>query len=141
MLSTTQLFPLLDQSLSLENATHAEGALSAIATLVRVAPEKLSEHVSSLIPRLLSFTNAASVVCPSCTCSQSARLFLFLTVCQCVRKMALRSLRSMCRMPHHRLYPFKQDVIRGLERSLDDRIRSVRLLAVACRNEWYEVCQ
>jgi hypothetical protein len=54
-----------------------------------------------------------------------------------VRGAALESLMVVTeRIPYTRLFPFKAQVSRQLQRALDDRKKAVRVLAGRVRNKW-----
>lgn len=110
-----QMIPLLIHSLSTSDVTVLSSTLSTFNSLE--SPEVLQNHVTSIIPRLLSLTSAPE--------SMS------------VRVQAIRCLKFLSRLPVHCIYPYQMKVIRCLRSCLDDKKRLVRKDACKCRNKWF----
>jgi DNA repair/transcription protein MET18/MMS19 len=116
------LTPLLLQLLDLVGESHVKAP--AVDTMVAVLThdaKPLEQHVTSLISRLLSATSAKSN--PAIV---RARALYCLT------------LTSSC-MKRETIIPFRRQVIKKLTEALDDKRRSVRVEAVACRKKWIEL--
>lgn len=113
------LLPLLLESLnssSLDQHGVLISSLDALHSLVNDAPAIISEHLSSLVPRLL----------------QISQTNLYMKV----RISSLKCLSVLTILPSHLTYPHQNHVIRELALCLDDKKRLVRKEAVSCRNEW-----
>ncbi|CAI2171239.1 19808_t:CDS:10 [Funneliformis geosporum] len=113
------LFPLLIRSLSLPDAELKASTLDTFYIISEDAPHIISEHVSSLIPLLLSLTKPDH--------GNTMR----------VRIAALRCLSILPdHIPFDVLFPFKFRVLKELSTALDDKKRLVRKQAVDCRSKW-----
>jgi len=89
--------------------------------LVQEVPDKLVDHVGTLVPSLLHFATNS---------------YFPLNL----RKGALVCLSVLThKMPFMRLQPYKDTVVRQLKKALDDRKRIVRHQAVKTRNLWFTV--
>ncbi|KAF9953728.1 hypothetical protein BGZ65_004497, partial [Modicella reniformis] len=89
--------------------------------ITKDAPGLMTEHLSTLIPLLLSLTNATD---PANTMK--------------VRITALKCLEAQPKsLPFTALRPYKTRVLKELEKALDDRKRLVRREAVECRSQWF----
>jgi DNA repair/transcription protein MET18/MMS19 len=98
-------------------------ALKSLVCIVTRAPASAEPHVISLAASLISLTRFAGGPAEG-----GARPL--------VRAAALDALRALALLPHQRLHPVRDVVLRGLLPALDDPKRSVRRRAAACRNEW-----
>ncbi|XP_033632616.1 MMS19 nucleotide excision repair protein homolog isoform X2 [Asterias rubens] len=110
------LMPLLVQSLRQENGALCLSVLERLETLTHDAPSIISEYVNSLLPELLRLAGDK----PSMK----------------VRISALRCIGEFTTLPHHIVFPYQSQVIRGLVPRLDDKKRVVRKEAVRSRNLW-----
>eukprot|EP00794_Sanderia_malayensis_P008085 gene8085-8950_t len=108
------LMPLLIRSLSFSDLDILSSTLATITALD--APKVIKDHVTSLVPRLLSLTGFPSLD---------------------VRVRAIRCLASLCKLPPHVIYPYQKNVVRTLKTCLDDKKRFVRKEAIKCRSRWY----
>ncbi|XP_062506699.1 MMS19 nucleotide excision repair protein homolog [Corticium candelabrum] len=118
LLAELQLvMPLLIQSLSLPELSLKTSTLSTLCSLVRDAPLIISQHLTSLMPSLLSLAQ------------QPQQMKVRISALQCLGLMTV--------LPHHLVFPFRLKVIRALAATLDDKKRLVRKEAVKCRGEWF----
>lgn len=115
------LVPPLLQSLDLSEAADQDVKASALTILESVLmhdPSMTSEHVASLITRLLNST-AAPTNSPK------------------VRSTSLQCLTLVPRqLKREAVVPFRKQVVKRLMACLDDAKRSVRSEAVRCRSAW-----
>ncbi|CAG8591106.1 1548_t:CDS:10, partial [Cetraspora pellucida] len=113
------LFPLLIYSLSLADSNLRASTIDIFYMIPFDAPHIISEHISSLVPLLLSLTQMTDINTMK------------------VRISALQCLGTFPdTIPYDVLYPFKAKVIKELGKSLDDKKRLVRKEAVDCRSKW-----
>ncbi|CAG8654810.1 9119_t:CDS:2, partial [Scutellospora calospora] len=113
------LFPLLIQSLSMADSDLRSSTIDTFYMISFDAPHIISEHISSLIPSLLSLTQVTDINTMK------------------VRISALQCLGTFPdTIPFDVLYPFKTKVIKELGKALDDKKRLVRKEAVDCRSKW-----
>ncbi|XP_059595466.1 MMS19 nucleotide excision repair protein homolog isoform X3 [Vitis vinifera] len=56
-----------------------------------------------------------------------------------VRETAIQCLVAMSRLPHARIYPMRTQVLRSVQKALDDPKRAVRHEAVRCRQAWASI--
>ncbi|CAG8627666.1 4011_t:CDS:10 [Funneliformis caledonium] len=113
------LFPLLIHSLSLPDAELKASTIDTFYIISVNASHIISEHVSSLIPLLLSLTKPDH--------GNTMR----------VRIAALQCLSILPdHIPFDVLFPFKFKILKELSTALDDRKRLVRKQAVDCRSKW-----
>lgn len=111
------VLPLLLEAL---NSSHVSGAtLATLASLAGPAEAVLSQHLATLVPRLLALTRHATMT---------------------VRIAALDALCALTVLPTHKLYPHARGVVRMLAEALDDKKRLVRVRAVLCRSKWFSIC-
>ncbi|KAI1316679.1 hypothetical protein EDD11_009635 [Mortierella claussenii] len=120
----TELPPLLSMlvhSLSFPDPELRSSTIETFQIITKDAPGLMAEHLSTLIPLLISLTNASD---PANTMK--------------VRIAALRCLGAQPKsLPFTALRPYKIQVLKELEKSLDDRKRLVRREAVECRSQWF----
>ncbi|CAG8771911.1 7017_t:CDS:2, partial [Acaulospora morrowiae] len=84
------------------------------------APHIISEHISTVIPLMLSFIQSTN--------ENTMR----------VRISSLQCLGAFPdTIPFDVLYPFKSKVLKGVGNALDDKKRLVRKEAVDCRSRWF----
>ena len=114
-----QIIPLLIHSLSMSDVSVLSSTLSTFNSLDN--PTVLKNHVTSIIPRLLSLAQIP----------ESMNL----------RMQAIKCLMFLSLLPVHCIYPYQMNVIRSLKSCLDDRKRVVRKEAFKCRNHWYLLSQ
>ena len=113
------LFPLLLQSLDLEDSNVKAATIRILAVVSQESPKAVEGHVGSLVIRLLRSatgrkTNATSV-----------------------RHNALRCLRIFPgKVKDSNLLPYRNAVTRGLMTVLDDPKRYIRREGVECRAAW-----
>ncbi|XP_022080749.1 MMS19 nucleotide excision repair protein homolog [Acanthaster planci] len=110
------LMPLLVQSLHQEDSALYESVLERLALLTHDAPGIISQYVDSLLPDLLRLSG----------CEASMK----------VRVGALKCIGELTTLEHHKVFPHKLKVARGLIPRLDDKKRVVRKEAVKARNLW-----
>jgi DNA repair/transcription protein MET18/MMS19 len=114
------LFPLLIHSLSLPDAELKSSTIDTFYIISADAPHIISEHVSSLIPLLLSLTKA----------DKGNTMRVRISALQCLGILPDH-------VPFDVLFPFKSKILKELSTVLDDKKRLVRKQAVDCRNKWY----
>ncbi|RIA93901.1 Dos2-interacting transcription regulator of RNA-Pol-II-domain-containing protein [Glomus cerebriforme] len=114
------LFPLLIHSLSLPDAELKSSTIDTFYIISGDASRIISEHVSSLVPLLLSSTK------PDKGNTMQVRI---------------SALQCLGILPDHVsfdvLFPFKSKILRELSTALDDKKRLVRKQAVDCRSKWF----
>ncbi|KAF9182984.1 hypothetical protein BGZ51_004321 [Haplosporangium sp. Z 767] len=120
----TELPPLLSMlvhSLSFPDPELKSSTIETFQTITKDAPTLMADHLSTLTPLLISSTNAKD---PANTMK--------------VRMAALKCLGAQPKsLPFTALRPYKTQVLKELEKSLDDRKRPVRREAVECRSQWF----
>ncbi|KAG0281713.1 hypothetical protein BGZ95_000053 [Linnemannia exigua] len=120
----TELPPLLSMlvhSLSFPDPELKSSTIETFQIITKDAPGLMAEHLSTLTPLLLSLTNAKD---PANTMK--------------VRTAALKCLGAQPKsLPFTALRPYKAQVLKELEKCLDDRKRIVRREAVECRSQWF----
>ncbi|KAF9936405.1 hypothetical protein BGZ67_002401 [Mortierella alpina] len=115
------LLPMLVHSLSFPDPELKASTIETFQIITKDAPGLMAEHLSALTPLMISLTNAKD---PANTMK--------------VRITALKCLGAQPKsLPFTALRPYKTQVLKELERSLDDRKRSVRREAVECRSQWF----
>lgn len=114
------LLPLLLHSLSVPDSELRAATVKTFEIAASEAPKVVSEHIGTLIPRLLPLTRPDNIN---------------------IMKVRVSALRCLARIPetvrYDQLHPYKQSVIRDLLKTLDDPKRLVRQEAVVCRNRWF----
>lgn len=114
------LLPLLLQSLDLEDSDVKTATIQNLTVVSQESPKAVEGHMGSLIGRLLRSAADPKVDNAS------------------VRHSALRCLRVFPgRVKESTLLPYRNMVIRGLIKVLDDPKRHVRKEAVECRSAWF----
>ncbi|RHZ75216.1 hypothetical protein Glove_216g121 [Diversispora epigaea] len=120
MSEISPVFPLLVHSLSLPDPDLKASTIDTFYLIALEMPHIISEHVSTLIPLLLSLTNVED--------GNTIK----------VRVAALQCLSVFPdTVPFDVLYPFKSKILRDLGDVLDDKKRIVRKEAVNCRSRWF----
>ncbi|KAG0085141.1 hypothetical protein BGZ93_000833, partial [Podila epicladia] len=115
------LLPMLVHSLSFPDAELKSSTIETFQIITKDAPGLMAEHLATLTPLLISLTN-----------SQDAANTMT------VRIAALKCLGAQPKsLPFTALRPYKAQVLKELEKSLDDRKRLVRREAVECRSQWF----
>ncbi|KAF8933133.1 Dos2-interacting transcription regulator of RNA-Pol-II-domain-containing protein [Dissophora ornata] len=115
------LLPMLVHSLSFPDPELKASTIETFQIITKDAPALMAEHLSTLTPLLVSLTNPSD---PANTMK--------------VRIAALKCLAAQPKsLPFTALRPYKTQVLKELERSLDDRKRPVRREAVECRSQWF----
>ncbi|KAG9326737.1 hypothetical protein KVV02_008627 [Mortierella alpina] len=115
------LLPMLVHSLSFPDPELKASTIETFQIITKDAPGLMAEHLSALTPLMISLTNAND---PANTMK--------------VRITALKCLGAQPKsLPFTALRPYKSQVLKELERSLDDPKRSVRREAVECRSQWF----
>ncbi|KAG0210627.1 hypothetical protein BGX28_009152 [Mortierella sp. GBA30] len=115
------LLPMLVHSLSFPDPELKSSTIETFQIITKDAPGLMAEHLSTLTPLMISLTNAKD---PANTMK--------------VRIAALKCLGAQPKsLPFTALRPYKTQVLKELEKSLDDRKRSVRREAVECRSQWF----
>ncbi|KAK6342855.1 hypothetical protein TWF718_008237 [Orbilia javanica] len=114
------LLPLLLQSLDLEDSGIKTASIDTLSVTVTEATGLVSEHISSLITRLLAASSPNEVNTVK------------------VRTAALRCLSIFpSALKIDVVIPYKRQIMRALLKPLDDPKRSVRKEAVDCRARWF----
>ena len=112
--------------------------------LSQEVPDTIVEHLGTLLPRLLQM--ATNFFFPLVSyLFQCHDIIILPRYCnlinsnfQNLRKAALVCLSVFAhKFPYVRLVPYKEEVLRKLKQSLDDKKRVVRRQAVKTRNLWY----
>jgi len=114
------LFPLLIHSLSLPDAELKSSTIDTFYIISSDAPHIISEHVSSLIPLLLSLTKV----------DKGNTMRFRISALQCLGILPDH-------VPFDVLFPFKSKILKELITVLDDKKRLVRKQAVDCRSKWF----
>ncbi|KAF9315046.1 hypothetical protein BG003_003547 [Podila horticola] len=115
------LLPMLVHSLSFPDPELKSSTIETFQIITKDAPGLMAEHLATLTPLLISLTN-----------SQEAANTMK------VRIAALKCLGAQPKsLPFTALRPYKAQVLKELEKSLDDRKRLVRREAVECRSQWF----
>ncbi|KAF3938488.1 hypothetical protein ABW19_dt0205283 [Dactylella cylindrospora] len=114
------LLPLLLQSLDLQDPEIKTASIDTLSVTITEATELVSEHVSSLITRLIAASSPSEVN----------------TV-----KVRIAALRCLSIFPSALgigvVIPYKRQLMRALLKPVDDPKRSVRKEAVDCRARWF----
>jgi hypothetical protein len=110
-----------DSCATMVNDSVRVAALKSLVCIVTRAPAAAEPHVIALAEPLLSLARFAGA-------PQGPKPL--------VRACALDALRALAMLPHARLHPVREKVLRGLLPVLDDPKRVVRRRAGACRNDW-----
>lgn len=114
--------PLLVEALEVPNPLIQKAAIDTIFVTILEASDTFSQHISSLVPRLLILSKTPMQTPPS------------------VRVAALTCLGQFPKSVATRyIGPFKHEVIREMSVILDDPRREVRREAVRCRQSWFEL--
>ncbi|CAG8610375.1 3379_t:CDS:10 [Ambispora leptoticha] len=114
-----KLFPLLIHSLSLPEPQLKISTIDTFYMIAHDAPHIISEHVTTLVPLLLSLSQT----------NDDNTMHVRISALRC-----LGVLPDTVRFDI--LYPYKNQVVRELVKVLDDKKRLVRKEAVDCRNKW-----
>ncbi|KAH7056582.1 Dos2-interacting transcription regulator of RNA-Pol-II-domain-containing protein [Linnemannia elongata] len=115
------LLPMLVHSLSFPDPELKASTIETFQIITKDAPGLMAEHLSTLTPLLVSLTSAKD---PANTMK--------------VRSAALKCLGAQPKsLPFTALRPYKTQVLKELEKCLDDRKRVVRREAVECRSQWF----
>ncbi|KAG0348406.1 hypothetical protein BG004_005247 [Podila humilis] len=115
------LLPMLVHSLSFPDPELKSSTIETFQVITKDAPGLMAEHLATLTPLLISLTNAQE---PANTMK--------------VRIAALKCLAAQPKaLPFTALRPYKPQVLKELEKCLDDRKRTVRREAVECRSQWF----
>ncbi|CAG8494992.1 1280_t:CDS:10, partial [Ambispora gerdemannii] len=112
------LFPLLIHSLSLPDPQLKTSTIDTFYMIANDASHIISEHVTTLVPLLLSLSQM----------NEANTMHVRISALRC-----LGVLPDTVRFDV--LYPYKNQVVRELVKVLDDRKRLVRKEAVDCRNK------
>lgn len=112
---------MLVHSLSFPDPELKSSTIETFQIITKDAPGLMAEHLSTLTPLLISLTSAKD---PANTMK--------------VRSTALKCLGAQPKsLPFTALRPYKAQVLKELEKCLDDRKRVVRREAVECRSQWF----
>ncbi|EWC45959.1 hypothetical protein DRE_04752 [Drechslerella stenobrocha 248] len=114
------LMPLLLQSLDLPDPAIKVASIDTLAVTVTEATDLVSEHISSLITRLLAASSPSDV--------NTVRVRTAALRCLSIFPSALNIVTVI---------PYKRQIMRALLKALDDPKRSVRKEAVDCRARWF----
>eukprot|EP01122_Echinamoeba_exundans_P001216 TRINITY_DN111_c0_g2_i1.p1 TRINITY_DN111_c0_g2~~TRINITY_DN111_c0_g2_i1.p1 ORF type:complete len:1074 (-),score=258.07 TRINITY_DN111_c0_g2_i1:52-3033(-) len=116
--SASTVVPLLLQALNSPDSSLRHETLTTFHLLMETDSNLLEQHLESLVPALLRISSDGTTTLPD------------------TRKAALDCLLLFTKFPYHKIHPFKDRVVAGLKKALDDKKRQVRKAAVVCRNEW-----
>jgi hypothetical protein len=111
-----RVFPFVLKSLKSENKFVLISSLSTLLILLKNANTQMVDHLHSIMNillRLSSFNDSMDV--------------RFISI-ECILEIQNYSFKDIFR--------FKELVVLGLEKSLDDKKRKIRNLSVKCRNNW-----
>ncbi|KAG0363397.1 hypothetical protein BG005_000651 [Podila minutissima] len=115
------LLPMLVHSLSFPDPELKSSTIETFQIITKDAPGLMAEHLATLTPLLISLTSSQD-----------------LANTMKVRIAALKCLGAQPKsLPFTALRPYKAQVLKELEKSLDDRKRLVRREAVECRSQWF----
>ncbi|KAF9973632.1 hypothetical protein BGZ73_003128 [Actinomortierella ambigua] len=145
------LLPLLVHSLSFPDPELKASTIGTFQSVTKEAKELIAEHLSTLVPLLLQLTHptggatstptseaATPTSAVSTPVSSSGAGATATTNTMKVRVAALQCLGELAKdLPFTALRPYKQQVLKDLERVLDDKKRYVRREAVECRSLWF----
>ncbi|KAG0260460.1 hypothetical protein DFQ27_003517 [Actinomortierella ambigua] len=154
------LLPLLVHSLSFPDPELKASTIGTFQSVTKEAKELIAEHLGTLVPLLLQLTlptGAAATSTPPAsgtatptTVGSTPTLMTGITATTTtsgagatlntmkVRVAALQCLGELAKdLPFTALVPYKQQVLKDLERVLDDKKRFVRREAVECRSLWF----
>ena len=111
-----RIYPLMIKSISSTESALIEAGLKTLETFIlhsrKVVEDNLSTITKNLID-LLSFEMSPQV-----------------------RVSSLECLEEISTFPYHLLFPIKEEILDGIDISLDDRRRDVRSQAVRCKMFW-----
>ncbi|XP_075072020.1 MMS19 nucleotide excision repair protein homolog [Mixophyes fleayi] len=110
------LLSLLLEALSCPDRGVQLSTLTCLEPLLLDAAEFLNFHIDTLITKLLGLTSSPNMA---------------------VRITALKCMLALTKLPVPMLLPYKQQVIRALAKTLDDKKRLVRKEAVEARCQWF----
>jgi DNA repair/transcription protein MET18/MMS19 len=116
--SASTVVPLLLQALNSPDSSLRHETLTTFHLLMETDSSLVEQHLESLVPALLRISSDGTTSLPD------------------TRHAALDCLLLFTKFPYHKIHPFKDRVVSGLKRALDDKKRQVRKAAVLCRNEW-----
>lgn len=85
-----------------------------------VREEALRVHLHERVEEVVGALCRLVLACPSAAC----------------RCAAVQLLADLLALPYHLLHPHRTQVVKALERALDDDRRCVRQAAVKCRRVW-----
>jgi len=111
------VLPIILESLSSNQSVVRKSMIETIIILIDEAAKVISDHIQSVILKLIELTSDKDNME--------------------VRIKSLECLFAITSLPYHILFPYKTKVINALAKTLDDKKRSVRVVAVKCRNAWY----
>jgi hypothetical protein len=111
-----RVFPLIKKSLNSKDSEICSSSLSTLYILIKNSKEEMINHLHTIIPILLNLT-----------CFKNSIN---------VRLTSLNCLIELNTYNYNEIFRFKNDIINGLEKVLDDKKRNVRNLAVNCKNLW-----
>lgn len=112
---------MLVHSLSFPDPELKSSTIETFQIITKDAPGLMAEHLATLTPLLISLTSSQD-----------------LANTMKVRIAALKCLGAQPKsLPFTALRPYKAQVLKELEKSLDDRKRLVRREAVECRSQWF----
>ncbi|XP_045134456.1 MMS19 nucleotide excision repair protein homolog [Portunus trituberculatus] len=101
-----------------EGRVVVESVVETLASLLQHSPAPATQHLSFLLPALLSLTTNQPMT---------------------VRTKALECLDALATLPTTSLLPYRDDVLQGLKAALDDHKRVVRHAAASTRTVWIMV--
>ena len=110
------LFPMVSAGLKAQDNHMRRSAAETLRNILAAEIDVVAPAMHSLVPPLLEVAVSSRYI--------SARV------------AALGCLLEMLKLPHHVIFPFKEQVVKGLAVVLDDAKFKVRRAAVQCRNRW-----
>jgi DNA repair/transcription protein MET18/MMS19 len=91
-------------------------AVESLHNMLVAEPTAAAGDLQGLIPALLEIATASPFIS--------------------ARSAAVGAILEILRLPHHVVFPYKQEVVHRLAAAVDDPKFAVRKVAVRCRNRW-----
>ncbi|ODV58397.1 ARM repeat-containing protein [Ascoidea rubescens DSM 1968] len=128
-----KIFPLLLQSIKLNDKNAKVAALKTIDSTISECPDLIKKHLPVLVSLLIDCITDDPF-------KKSAGKNKVNYNSEEVRYFAIKCLKGFTQNIEIReLYPYSEGIIRNLVRSLDDKKRKVRKIAIDCRQEYFEI--
>lgn len=146
LLKLEEFFPLLVESLRLNDAQVRVAALKTINSVIVTSTAKLiASYLSSLIPVLIESFKSSTYFKKDLDGNAKGLLFNKVFVKNNTKEVRLLALDCLIKLTAEvdliKLMPFKEEVLKNLAVPLDDKKREVRKKACDCRQEFYELGQ